>query len=80
MSNVALIDAITTNTNLCHVIGKGIALLFPNGAESDKRLLIFPTHVCEWVAVHIRVQTRKFRDLSIKQASYIYTCCYSRIY
>lgn len=37
MSSVALIDSTTTNTNLCCIIGKGMPLLFPNGAESDNR-------------------------------------------
>lgn len=71
MSNVALIDAITTNTNLCHVIGKGIALLFPNGAESDKRPINLP-HPCVWVGSCAHTCTNQKVQRFVYKASLIY--------
>lgn len=50
-----------------------MALLFPNGAESDNSLLILPTSMCEWIAVHVYVHTRKFRGCFYKESP-IYIC------
>lgn len=49
-----------------------MALLFPNGAESDNSLLILPTSMCEWIACMCMYTPESSEGVSIKKAPYIY--------